>query len=194
LSGVGRVETPATGNTLQLVFIAVVELQSGSCNEIGHGAGDQHFACVGERAFDDVPYPLAHFRPFVGEGRRLVLQAQMISELPPDFWLVVGADANQVLLTPSTEAFLDRVEFAPKGEQWAERIYPAGKDSPVVMDPDRSSGAPTVRGIRTEALVELVDAGEPIDEVADTFALDNETLRAALAYELSRQPAQQPAA
>lgn len=136
-----------------------------------------------------VQYPLAHYKPFVGAGRKLLLEAQQVAELPAAFWLVVGAEGHEVLLTPPSESFLERVEFAPSGDKWAERLYPAGKGSPVVMDPDYSSGAPTVEGIRTEALVELVDAGEPIEDVADTFGLHLAALKAALSYEWSRPSA-----
>ena len=49
---------------------------------------------------------------------------------------------------------------------------PSRKKPPVVMDPELSSGAPTVEGVRPEALAELVDVGEPIEEVAEAFGLE----------------------
>lgn len=55
----------------------------------------------------------------------------------------------------------------------------------VVVDPEKAFGAPTVRGIRTEALAEPVDAGEPAEVVAEDFSLDVAEVKAALAYEWS---------
>ncbi len=130
-----------------------------------------------------VPYPLAHFKPFVGEGRRLVLQIEDESDLPTEFRLVVAVSSGELLLTSPAESFLERVEFSTDDEQWAERLRPAGKSSPVTIDPAQSFGAPTVRGIRTETLVELVEAGEPIDVVAQDYGVEPSEVKAAVAYE-----------
>lgn len=130
-----------------------------------------------------VPYPLAHFRPFVAEGGRFVSDVERALDVPPDLWPLVEVTGGQLLLTPAAESFLEHVEFSEGDEPWVVRLRPAGKKSPVVIDPEVGFGAPTVHGIRTEALVELVDAGEPIDEVADDYGLDVPVLKAALAYE-----------
>jgi uncharacterized protein (DUF433 family) len=53
----------------------------------------------------------------------------------------------------------------------------------VVIDPTRSFGSPTLRGIRTDALAELVEAGEPPELIAEEYGLTPEELKAALAYE-----------
>ncbi len=75
------------------------------------------------------------------------------------------------------------MDFAEGGKQEAQRIRPMGKKSPVVLDPRISSAASTVRGIRTEILAEQVDAGAPVEDVAQDFDLPMDVLRAALAYE-----------
>lgn len=127
-----------------------------------------------------VPYPLAHARPFIGEGRRLMLTAQEEAGVAA---LVFELEGGQVVLDGRLEDFVERIDFAPEGERWAERIHPEGKRSPVVIDPELSSGAPTIAGIRTEALAELVDAGEPVEDVAEDFGLTVEDVKAATAYE-----------
>jgi uncharacterized protein (DUF433 family) len=53
----------------------------------------------------------------------------------------------------------------------------------VATDPNFAFAAPTVAGIRTEVLGELVEAGEPIEDVAHDFSLDGELVKQALAYE-----------
>lgn len=130
-----------------------------------------------------VPYPLAHFKPFIGPGRQLLLEAQKVADIPAHLGVVVEVVGGQLILDARVEAFLERVDFAAQAEQWAERLYPAGRASPVVIDPELSFGTPTVRGIRTEVLAELVDAGEPPELVADDYGLNLEELKAALSYE-----------
>jgi len=130
-----------------------------------------------------IPYPLAHFQPFVGENAHLVIEAQQLAELEPELWLYVPATGAIPLPTLTTESFLTIVKFADEGGHHAERIHPLGFDRPVVFDPEYSFGEPTVEGIRTDALVELVEAGEPIESVAGDYGLTPEQVKAALAYE-----------
>lgn len=130
-----------------------------------------------------VRYPLAHLQPFVSAHRRLVLEAQRIAGVPPEFGLVLEVTSGQLLLGRAAESFIEHVEFSEDGEHSAARVFPDGKKSPVVIDPRRSFGAPSIRGIRTDALAELIDAGEPPEEVAEDFDLPVELVKAAVAYE-----------
>jgi uncharacterized protein (DUF433 family) len=130
-----------------------------------------------------VAYPLAHFRPFVSAHRKLVLELQKRAQVPPEFGLVLEVTTGQLLLGRAAESFIERVEFSPEGDQHAVRVFPAGKDAPVVIDPERAFGAPSIKGVRTEALAELVDAGEPPEEVALDFDLSVDLVKAAVAFE-----------
>jgi uncharacterized protein (DUF433 family) len=131
-----------------------------------------------------VPYPLAHSKPFVGEGRQLVLALQDEVKLPTSLLLFVMI-SGQIVLLPPADAFLSKVEFSQDAMQWAERLHPNGKRSPVVFDPAYSFGEPTVHGIRTDVLTELVEAGEAMDDVADQYGLTLADLKAAISYEFS---------
>lgn len=131
----------------------------------------------------DIPYPLAHFRPFVGMGRRLLFEAQQVADLPAELGLVLELVGGQMVLDSRVDAFLHRVDFSDDELQLAQRLHPDGRRSPVVIDPARSFGAPTLRGIRTDALAELVEAGEPPELVAEECGLRPDELKAALAYE-----------
>lgn len=73
-----------------------------------------------------VPYPLAHFKPFVGPGRRLVLEIEQELGLSADLRMVVDAGSGQLLLTKPAESFLERVEFATHGDQWRNGSIPRG--------------------------------------------------------------------
>jgi uncharacterized protein (DUF433 family) len=133
-----------------------------------------------------VPYPLAHFRPYLDRNRDLIVDLQERSNLPDPLLLVVsGRRPGHYLLNQAVQlAFLDRVDFSRQDEAGeALRIRPEGKGSPVVLDPEFSSGVATVRGIRTQVLVGLVDAGQHVDDVAAEFDVAPDDVRAACAYE-----------
>jgi uncharacterized protein (DUF433 family) len=132
----------------------------------------------------EVTYPLASKQPWIDKNRRLVLEAQQEVGLAADLCIVVEELATgQVRFAEPTERFIDRVEFAPTGIMEAVRLWPLGPKSPIVVDPTRSSASPTVRGVRTAVLAELVDAGEDPDDVAHDFGLTPEDLKAALSWE-----------
>lgn len=135
-----------------------------------------------------VPYPLATARPWVGVGRKLLVQAA--SALSPDLApALVEPRSGQTVLLPIAERFLARVEFEPKGpEGIATRIWPLGKSSPVVIDPNLRFGAPSVRGISTEVLVERLRAEEPIEGIAAAFDIDPLDVLAAINFERSDWP------
>lgn len=133
----------------------------------------------------NVPYPLAHFKPFVDSRRRFLLEAQGEAKLPGSMRMIYEVETGQLVLDHRVQEFLDRVDFSETGALEAERFYPAGKQSPVVIDPRRSSGVATVHGVRTEVLAELAEAAVSVEEIAADFNLPIGVVRAALAYEWS---------
>ena len=138
----------------------------------------------------DVPYPLAHARPWVGPDRRLLIEAQRDAELEPDLWCCYEPPTGQVLLTPPAESFLERVEFDQEGNGIVVRLHPAGRQSPVVIDPEIRFGSPSVAGVPTETLDEMVHAGDSIESVATGYDLSLDEVVAALDFErVHRQPA-----
>ncbi len=130
-----------------------------------------------------VPYPLAHYQPFVAEGPRLVVEAQAAAGIQPDEAIFIEAATGQLVMRGPFEEFVDKVDFAKGGERWAERLHPEGRRSPVVIDPEFSFGAPTVGGVRTETLAEMIEAGEDQDEIAEHFGLSPAQVRAAVVFE-----------
>ncbi|GGK72025.1 hypothetical protein Sme01_08600 [Sphaerisporangium melleum] len=130
-----------------------------------------------------VPYPLAHFKPFVDSRRRFLLEIQEELDIPAGLRMVYQVSDDQFVLDHRVIDFLDRVDFSESGDQEAQRIHPLGRHSPVVIDPMLSSGAATVEGVRTEVLAELVDAQVPVEEIAEEFGLPVSSVKAALVYE-----------
>lgn len=129
----------------------------------------------------DTPYPLATAKPFL-YGRELVLELQQRNGLPAALAIVIRS-GQTIALASETERFLQKVEFHPPSDGDARRLMPAGRASPVVIDPLVRFGRPTVNGVATERLWELYDAGEQIEEIAAGYDLAEELVRAAVAYE-----------
>jgi uncharacterized protein (DUF433 family) len=127
------------------------------------------------------PYPLATAKPYVYD-RELVLELQERNELPPAIAIVIRS-GQEVLMTPETNRFFNKVEFDPGAGGDALRLRPAGDASPVVIDPLIRFGRPAVSGVATDRLWELHDAGESLDQIADAYEIDIESVRAAVAYE-----------
>jgi uncharacterized protein (DUF433 family) len=132
-----------------------------------------------------VPYPLAHYRPYVGD-RRLLLRAQEAAGLEPDFALVAEV-SGQYILSPAAQEFFERVSW--EGDIAVRWRPDHNAESPVVIDPDVRSGRPSVGGISTEILREQVDAGEDEQDIANMFGLTVRQLRWALAYEFTNPAA-----
>lgn len=130
-----------------------------------------------------IPYPLAHFKPYVDTRKRFLLEVQNEVELPASLAMVYEAGSGQLVFNPRVMDFLERVDFSDTEAQEAERMHPAGKESPVLIDPTLSSGATTVHGIRTEVLAELADAQVAVEEIAEEYGLPIADVKAALAYE-----------
>lgn len=131
------------------------------------------------------PYPLAHERPWALNGR-LLLEAQIASNLPPGYWLYAPTDGQLVMPLYAAQEFLDRVAFE---HDEAVLWRPAGPHSPVVIDPDTRFGRPSVRGISTSVLKEYSDDGYDYDEIAEEFSLGVRDVELAVAYELQAKPA-----
>jgi uncharacterized protein (DUF433 family) len=133
-----------------------------------------------------VPYPLADRRPYVGSGRRLLIDLQGRSHLDPDFCLVAVVNGQEVLTAPGEE-FFERVDWQDN-EPAALRPH----DDPlslVRINPLVRFGRPAVGGISTEAIAGELEAGASVEEVAEDFGLALDAVRWAASYELSLQAA-----
>lgn len=69
----------------------------------------------------------------------------------------------------------------------AMRIYPRGKDSPLVVDPKVRGGRVTIRGttLTTDIVKGRVLSGDPLDLIADDFQITRDDIDAAVAFETS---------
>ncbi len=128
----------------------------------------------------DLPYPLAHRQPFIGD-RHLLFADQETAQLAPDYALVTDLHGQYLLAAPA-EDFLHRVTWdGDLAAGWRPSGDPA---SPVRIDPDVRFGRPAIKGISTEVIREHRQAGESDDEIADAFDMTPDDITWALAYEL----------
>jgi uncharacterized protein (DUF433 family) len=133
-----------------------------------------------------VPCPLADRRPFVGSGRRLLIDLQGRSQLDPESCLVAVAN-GQTVLTAAGEEFYERVDWpGDEPASWRPHEDPV---SPIRVNPLVRFGLPAVGGISTEAIAGELDGGTSLEEVADDFGLDIDAVRWAQSYELSQHAA-----
>jgi uncharacterized protein (DUF433 family) len=133
-----------------------------------------------------VPYPLADRRPYVGAGRKLLIDLQDRSHLDPEFCLVAIANGQTVLTAPG-EDFFRRVDW--RGDDPVAWRPHEDLASPVRINPLVRFGRPAVNGISTEAIAGELDAGALVEEVAEDFGLQAEAVRWAHSYELAQRAA-----
>ena len=126
------------------------------------------------------PHPLATAKPYV-EGRELVMKLQEKHGLPHQV-AIVGRNGGSLIPTKDTERFLQKVVFDPPDIGDAVRFHPAGATSPVVIDPLRRFGDPTLDGVAVERLWELHDAGESVTEIAEAYDMAEDRIRIAISY------------
>lgn len=133
----------------------------------------------------EIPYPLAHAKPFVA-GRELIWNLQEEFKLDADFCLVAEV-RGQFVLTPASESFFSRVEW--RDDVAAAWRPDADPESPVLIDPERRFGRPSVGGISTETIWEHIEGGESEEEVAEDFGIGRSAVAWALRYESPRRAA-----
>lgn len=126
-------------------------------------------------------YPLAHARPFLEvAGRELVRKVQDEVSLARQLQFVVVRN-NQTMLDIKAERFTDSVTY---DDGIAIAFRPSARTPRVAIDPTRSFGQPSVRGVKTEVLAEDYCAGESLGSLADLYDLTIEQVEQAIRFEL----------
>lgn len=135
-----------------------------------------------------VKYPLAHARPFVS-NRELVAEVQDAVGLDDRLLIVEVLRTGQFELAFESRSFWESVEWEPTSkaaapeDSVAARVHALDRNSPVVFDPLRSFGAPSVGTVRTDVIAEEVRAGTPLAFVASGFGITLREAAAAVEYE-----------
>lgn len=123
-------------------------------------------------------HPFAEYR-FKEQGKHLWLDSTQIGDLKPD--TVVQADQGGQLAWESVIGRLQEFEYDHEGI--VLRWHVAGLQSPIIIDPRISFGAPTIRGTPTWVIKGRYEAGESDSDIADDFQIGSEEVREALKFE-----------
>ena len=125
------------------------------------------------------PYPFA-LRGILTDGDKILIE---LTEPDNDSVLLLDR-RGQTKFKQIISGFCKRIDFGADSEL-AERYWPAGRSSRVVVDPRRAFGKPIVDGtsIPTEAIFQMYSAGEPKEYVADLYDLDISEVEDAIDFE-----------
>lgn len=144
------------------------------------------------RAELDTKYPLASARTWLDvDGREIVRRAQEQTELDKRLALVEVVRTDQTMLewTAPAQEFADSAIWSDQSRDAVLiSLRPLPEIPQVLVDPRRSFGEPSVRGVRTDIIGELIRAGDPPEMIADMYELEPELVNAAVRYELLRVP------
>jgi len=124
-------------------------------------------------------YPFAH-QGVVSDGKRLLYELQ---EGTPEAMLELGG-TGQTAFREIMEPFCHRLDFHTS-TRLAERYWPNGRKSSVVVDPHHSFGRPSISGtnIATESINSLLSAGESVEDVAEMYGLEVNQVQEAKEFE-----------
>jgi uncharacterized protein (DUF433 family) len=123
-------------------------------------------------------YPFAEYR-FKKNAKHIYLDSEELHDLKPD--TVVAADQGGQLEWESVIGRLEEFEYEKEGI--VLRWHVAGKQSPIIIDPRLSFGAPTIGGTPTWVIRGRWNAGESDTDIAEDFGIKKEEVREALRFE-----------
>jgi uncharacterized protein (DUF433 family) len=97
--------------------------------------------------------------------------------------------SGQLAMRQVFHEHLDRIEWDQS--KFPVRLYPflsivsTGSDRPIVINPYIAFGRPVVerKGVSTSAIVERIDAGESVEDVANDYDLGRAEIEQAILYE-----------
>ena len=138
-----------------------------------------------KRARADVAQTMESEYPFVEygfrrEGQNMLLDLQQVEPDPEIGALIIATADGQMTWNPEVEKRF--LEFDYEYDV-VMRWHVAGRESPVLIDPKISFGAPAVHGVPTWALRARAEAGELPAEMADDFGLETQDVVWALRFE-----------
>jgi uncharacterized protein (DUF433 family) len=116
----------------------------------------------------NVPYPFATAN-LLTDGKRVWYEFKDC---------IVNADGSrQTNFVQFIKSFAEKIEF--NADKIAERFWPAGKESVVVVDPHHQFGQPIIEGtnINTEVIFSMYESGEPINTIGVLYDITEKEVR-----------------
>lgn len=95
----------------------------------------------------------------------------------------VNADGTaQTNFTQIVESFCKKIDF--NGNTIAQRLWPRGKESSIVVDPHHQFGLPVIDGtnINAQTISEMFESGEKAEMLSYLFDLTNQQVRDAVEF------------
>lgn len=123
-------------------------------------------------------FPFAQYA-FKTDGKDILMKYNNFVAGQPESKLMV---ANKHQLAWG-EILGDKFQEFKYEDGLAVQWHVAGKESPVLIDPRISFGAPMIGGVATWAIKGRWDAGESADDIAEDFSIDRAKVEHALKFE-----------
>lgn len=123
-----------------------------------------------------VAYPFAVYK-IMTDGKSILFSADQGES-------IASADKKLQYNIPGIiKDFVQKIEFE-KGSDLAERFFPDGKQSAVVVDPKHQLGQPVIQGtnILARSIYSLHKGGETTDFIASLYQLNSKQVHDAIAF------------
>lgn len=175
-------DLPVIEDTIALSFVELMELRVVAALR-AKGVSLQQIrkaADVAERHFR-TEHPFASRRVYTDSRKVFAAVGDQANE--PDVVELSKGGVLQIIAGGILEPFLEEIDF-DSHSNLAERWWPLGKTTPVVLDPRVAFGAPTIQGtrLRTSFLAQLA-SHSAADEIAEAYQLEPDRIEAALMFE-----------
>lgn len=175
-------ELPTIGSAVALSFLELMELRVVKAL-VDEGVSLQHVRAAARLAAErfHTHHPFASSRVFT-DGRH-IFSAVTDEVYTPDVVKWTRDAIDQVVAGPVFDQFLHEIDFDPS-TALAQRWWPLGRDTPIVLDPAISFGAPVVvgTGVRTATVARLA-RGSSIRDAAVAYEIELGQARAAVEFE-----------
>jgi len=96
---------------------------------------------------------------------------------------IVKADGSrQTDFVEFIKEFANKIDF--DANKIAERFWPAGKQSSIVVDPHHQFGQPVIEGtnINTEVIFSMIESGEPIDAIGILYDISEKDIKDVIGF------------
>ncbi len=128
-----------------------------------------------------IEHPLAS-EHFLTDGAELFFRYMKTADEGEFIALLNVSQGNRVVFDEVVERYLFRIDWAE--DRYAERLWPAGRETGIVVDPHRGFGQPLLAraGVRVEDVADRISAGDSASVVASDFGLEPGEIEAVLQY------------
>lgn len=124
-------------------------------------------------------YPFSDHR-FKTDGKDILMELSQFEQSESKDKLVKTNKGGQLAWAEIIDTKFTEFEYQ---DDLAVKWHAGGKESPVLIDPRVSFGAPMVKGVATWAIRGRFEAGEPREDIAEDFSLKAEDVDYALKFE-----------